>query len=433
MDSETDFDAGEPDRSDVSGAADATPFAPVEPASTLVGAPPEFPAPPPPPLSSSPPTMTSAPMTPMPPMPPPPPGYGYQPYGYGYGYGNGYPNPQVPSGTNGMAIAALVLGICGFFFVTSIVGLVLGIAALAAVRKSGQRGRGLAISGIVLSSLWIALFGTLIVVAVVNTPDPARRDAAGDVVKAGAVGFYDLRPGDCFTVPAGMIGSTDGKRRTLPVVPCSTPHDSEVIGSFNATDSYYPGADGLRGEAGSQCVKALSAYLVDPQSMPNGSFVQYIFPNEQAWDQGYHRGACFAQFPSATLTRSIHRDASSYTADQLRYVNAFRPVFDAASQLNATAKTASLPELQRSASDIASGLQTEIAAMTSAPWPADVQPSIDALVAKHRQSAQLWSAAAAGATDETSYEDYANQANGDLDLTDMAAVRSALGLTMIKG
>lgn len=82
---------------------------------------------------------------------------GYGPYGnYGqYGYPYGY-NAQQP-GTNGMAIASLVLGICGFFCVTPFVGLGLGIAALSRIKKTGQSGRGMAIAGIILSSAWIAL------------------------------------------------------------------------------------------------------------------------------------------------------------------------------------------------------------------------------------------------------------------------------------
>ena len=76
---------------------------------------------------------------------------GYAPYGYPYGY-----NAQ-RLGTSGMAIASLILGICGFLCVTPFVGLGLGIAALSRVKKTGQPGKGMAIAGIVLSSVWIAL------------------------------------------------------------------------------------------------------------------------------------------------------------------------------------------------------------------------------------------------------------------------------------
>jgi hypothetical protein len=96
----------------------------------------------------------------------------YSPYGggqYAAGpYGYGMPNYGTPPGTNGMAIASLVLGICGFFCVTPFVGLGLGIAALSRTSKTGQAGRGLAIAGIILSSLWIALFVLLTVIGNVD-------------------------------------------------------------------------------------------------------------------------------------------------------------------------------------------------------------------------------------------------------------------------
>ena len=88
-----------------------------------------------------------------------PPNYGqYGPGPYGYGAG-GYGQPP---GTNGMAIASLVLGICGFFCVTPLIGLGLGIAALTQTSKTGQAGKGMAIAGVILSAAWI-LLGVLLI------------------------------------------------------------------------------------------------------------------------------------------------------------------------------------------------------------------------------------------------------------------------------
>jgi ABC-type dipeptide/oligopeptide/nickel transport system permease component len=91
-----------------------------------------------------------------------PPNYGqYGPGPYGYGV-NAY---GPPPGTNGMAIASLVLGICGFFCVTPFIGLGLGIAALVQTSKTRQAGRGMAIAGIILSVAWILLAVLLIATA----------------------------------------------------------------------------------------------------------------------------------------------------------------------------------------------------------------------------------------------------------------------------
>ncbi|GAB2492292.1 hypothetical protein GCM10027187_69150 [Streptosporangium sandarakinum] len=80
---------------------------------------------------------------------------GYDPYGYG---------PPPPRGNNGMAIAALILGISGLFLcgTTSIVGVVLGHVSLSQIKRSGEEGRGMAIAGLVLSYFGIASWVVLL-------------------------------------------------------------------------------------------------------------------------------------------------------------------------------------------------------------------------------------------------------------------------------
>lgn len=73
-------------------------------------------------------------------------------------YYNNYP-PAAPPEEKGMSIASMVLGICGFLawclpilgYPVSIVGLVLGILGI----KKG--GRGMAIAGIIMCSITLAL------------------------------------------------------------------------------------------------------------------------------------------------------------------------------------------------------------------------------------------------------------------------------------
>ena len=72
--------------------------------------------------------------------------------------------PYRQQGTNGYAIASLVLGIIGMV-IGSILAVVFGHMALGQIRRTGQGGRGLAIAGLVLGYLGIA--GTLIVILVI--------------------------------------------------------------------------------------------------------------------------------------------------------------------------------------------------------------------------------------------------------------------------
>ena len=87
----------------------------------------------------------------------PPPGYP-PPYQYGYA---GY--LQMPGATSGMAIAAMVCGICGFLcLVPGVIGIVLGAVSLSQMKRTQQTGRGMAITGIVMGSLWLIAFVLLL-------------------------------------------------------------------------------------------------------------------------------------------------------------------------------------------------------------------------------------------------------------------------------
>lgn len=99
------------------------------------------------------------------------PGYpqpGYQPPGYQAGlYAPAPPafSPYTVPRTNGFAVAALITGICGFVFLASFAAIGLGVAGLSAAKHSGS-GRGMAISGICLGTLWLLLDAALLLTLV---------------------------------------------------------------------------------------------------------------------------------------------------------------------------------------------------------------------------------------------------------------------------
>jgi hypothetical protein len=106
--------------------------------------------------------------TPPPPLPPPPasPWAGgpapYAPPSYpapGYGYAApGYPPPP-GNRTNGLAIGSLVSSLVGLVTcgLGSIVGVVLGHMAIGQIKRSGEEGRGLAVAGLAVGYVIIAL------------------------------------------------------------------------------------------------------------------------------------------------------------------------------------------------------------------------------------------------------------------------------------
>ena len=66
--------------------------------------------------------------------------------------------------TNGLAIASLILGICGICIIgiCAPIALILGAVSLSQIKKTGQGGKGMAITGIVLgiigSIVWLGWF-----------------------------------------------------------------------------------------------------------------------------------------------------------------------------------------------------------------------------------------------------------------------------------
>lgn len=89
-----------------------------------------------------------------------PPAYGQQPPAYGqqpqYGQDNGgYPAPQR---YNGVAVAGFILS----FFI-ALAGLICSIIGLKQTKERGEKGRGLAIAGIIISALSIVLSLALVV------------------------------------------------------------------------------------------------------------------------------------------------------------------------------------------------------------------------------------------------------------------------------
>jgi hypothetical protein len=93
-----------------------------------------------------------------------PPHYGQQPSQYQYQYQYQYPY-QAP-GTNGLAIASMVVGILWLYWVGSILALIFGYIARGQIRQRQEAGDGMAIAGIVLGWIGIATLVLVIILAV---------------------------------------------------------------------------------------------------------------------------------------------------------------------------------------------------------------------------------------------------------------------------
>lgn len=232
----------------------------------------------------------------------PPPAYGppgYGPPGYGPpGYGPpGYPpGPQEARGTNVFSILALVSGILAPCL--ALFSLIFGILALVQIRRSGQKGKGLAIGGLVLTGAWAVLAVVGVTVAVLTAG--AERGEDGEIVEGGDVTTDELAVGDC------LNGLDSGEVVTrLPGVPCAEPHEGEVYALFDVSmEGDWPGDDPILAEADAGCDQRLQEYsqtAYDDLSVD----IFYLYPSEQTWEVGDREVICVAYFLDGTRTGSL--------------------------------------------------------------------------------------------------------------------------------
>jgi hypothetical protein len=193
----------------------------------------------------------------------------------------GYPQQFTPSrGTSGLAIAALILGIIGLFPL----GWLFGFLALRSIKKSGEKGRGMAIAGIVLGTLWAVLTGVIVGVAI---SQHAERDSSGAIVDDGQIRPQSLRVGDCFEG-----GDDTGTVRLVHVVPCTKPHDREVFATTKLTGDDYPG-DKITEVTQAACMKEIEKL---PKKVQQNSDLQlyFLYPAKISWEADDKRAVCIA-------------------------------------------------------------------------------------------------------------------------------------------
>jgi hypothetical protein len=213
--------------------------------------------------------------------------------------GPGHDEREHRPGTNGLAIAALCCGIAGFVPFAAVVAIVLGIVALSQLKRVVQAGRGMAIAGIVLGALWIAGFAALIAIGIAT--DSSDSGGSRPLTSAGRdVTVDELKAGDCFN-----DGSTPDSKDVgdVTVVPCTTPHRSQVVTVFDLPAGRYPGEDKVVAAADKGCSdKADPLVREDRMAEVEPS---YIYPSD-AWTWSHSRAIqCTADATTGKVTGSV--------------------------------------------------------------------------------------------------------------------------------
>jgi hypothetical protein len=202
---------------------------------------------------------------------------------YEAGPDEAFPERRAP--VSKLAITALITGLLALVPLA----VCLGIAALAVIRRTGRRGHGMAVAGLVATAAWIIGAGAVGSVAIVThgfkkPPKITYHEAS----------VFTVQQGDCIDTPNGQAVS---------ILSCASPHDAEVFATFTLPRSAWPGTTAVQQEASSGCATRLSGYLNPQLSI---SLTQtYVFPNKVSWTAGTRTIVCEVRATSGQLTGSV--------------------------------------------------------------------------------------------------------------------------------
>ncbi|MDN3355984.1 DUF4190 domain-containing protein [Actinomadura sp. DC4] len=182
--------------------------------------------------------------------------------------------------TNGLAVAALILGLAGFLGITILVNLILAPVALVRTRRRGDKGTALAAIGLVLSILW-AVGGGVAVAQLMKSPDP-KRDASGQISTPQKAGVDKLRVGDCVARQTGTVTDVQAQ-------PCGDTGSDKVFAVFALPKGAWPGETA----SGAAAEKGCTLRYQKTHKRATGRYeLLYFAPTKTRWDLGYRRVVC---------------------------------------------------------------------------------------------------------------------------------------------
>lgn len=144
--------------------------------------------------------------------------------------------------------------------------------------------------------------------AACSSAPEAARDDSGAVASEGSVDALSVKLGDCFKEP---IAPPEGINEVaeVVVVPCSSPHQGEVIAGFDLPDGDYPGDDAV-GTAGNERCTSEFATLIGTPFEESALDVSTYQPTESSWEELDDREVlCVVRDPAGPTTGTLKGSA----------------------------------------------------------------------------------------------------------------------------
>ncbi|HEY0216606.1 MAG TPA: septum formation family protein [Cellulomonas sp.] len=129
--------------------------------------------------------------------------------------------------------------------------------------------------------------------------DDAKRDeSSGEVTEAADADVFSLAVGDCLD----LSDFEETEVETLPVVPCSDPHDSEVYAEQELTGDEIP--TDLDTQADQICYDAFAPFVGIAYEESQLGY-SYLAPTSVSWDQGDRNVQCIVSHLTEQVTSTL--------------------------------------------------------------------------------------------------------------------------------
>lgn len=231
-----------------------------------------------------------------------------------------YPAPPASGRTNVVAIVAIILG-----FLFPIGGIVAGAVALAQVKRTGEKGRGLAIGGIiagsvltvlfVLAAIGLFVFSVFVGATAASGESGSSTDPFAPPVPSASGGGVEITPSDpsaddpyALFVGECLDGLASGVIADDSFVDCAGPHTYEVYSTFAVADGAFPGDDALGNAAFEGCDAEFESFVGVPYGDSTLDW-EYVGPTEQTWSDGDRSISCILYDPAGEVTGSLEGSA----------------------------------------------------------------------------------------------------------------------------
>ncbi|MEU9420554.1 DUF4190 domain-containing protein [Streptomyces sp. NPDC048272] len=334
----------------------------------------------------------------------------------------GPPPPQGPPALNGFALASLLVGL----LCLPPLGIVFGVVALVQIARKRERGRSLAVVGLVVSVV-------MTVVAAYVTQQYAQSFSrhlassvsAHDDVAGSRSSLDDMGPGDCFNVPGGDLMQ---QSPFVHAVDCAEVHHAEVTSSILLDDGPFPGDDGLDSTATDACWKAQDSYAMDTWAVPAYAEMYYFVPTRALWRQGDRSLVCVIGTSSEEHRGSLRKDAGMLTREQAEFLRVMNDVDEAFAHQPEDGPEDALPECRTWAREVDSALAVQAALLRRVSGRPGVGAAAGAQLKEVEAARREWQHAAR-ATKPAEFDEVWERAVRSLDVDTEKELRGAYGLS----